>query len=352
MSRSQERAPAGRATARPATDPHTLNTALRAWAGAIDQVSDLVFMHDEDGYLMRVNHACAAHAGLPSSDLLGRSFRDVLQQDTPSVDASAPCIDAEFDIVLASGEAFSCRTLPLPDDAGGTACCIHMLRPRSAPAATGTNPAIERGEHTEEWVRRSLEATVEAFAATIELNDPSNASHGRRVAALAVAIGKDLPLSAAQLEGIRLSSLIHDLGSFKIPVEVLVKPGKLTAVERLLVQSHPEVGHRILRGIDFPWPIAEIILQHHERIDGTGYPRGLHGSEMLTEAKVLAVSDAMEAMLSDRPYRPSLGVAGALSELTEHRGTFYDPLVVDACVRLFTEQGFELPRQPGQDTDV
>ena len=352
MSRSQERASSARAATRPATDPHTLNTALRAWAGAIDQVSDLVFMHDEDGYLMRVNHAYAAKAGLPPADLLGRPFRDVLAQNTPSVDTSAPCTRAEFDIVLAGGEVFSCRTLPLHDDAGGTPCCIHFLRQRSAPEATGTNPAIERGQHDEEWMRRNLDATVEAFAATIELNDPANASHGRRVAALAVAIGKDLPLSAVQLEGTRLAALIHDLGSFKIPVEVLVKPGKLSAVERLLVQSHPEVAHRILHGIDFPWPIAEIILQHHERIDGTGYPRGLTGSQMLAEAKVLAVSDAMEAMLSDRPYRPSLGVAGALAELTEHRGTFYDPSVVDACVRLFAEQGFELPGEPGHDTAV
>lgn len=352
MSRSQERAPSGRATARPATDPHTLNTALRAWASAIDQVSDLVFMHDEGGYLMRVNHAYAAKAGLPSSGLLGRSFRDVLPQDTASVDASAPCTDAEYDIVLAGGEVFSCRTLPLHDDAGGTPCCIHFLRQRSARAATAGGPASERSESSEGRLRRSLEATVEAFAATIELKDPVNGSHGRRVAALAAAIGKDLPLTAAQLEGIRLAALIHDLGSFKIPLEVLVKPGKLTAVERLLVQSHPEVAHRILQGIDFPWPIAEIILQHHERIDGTGYPRGLTGSQMLTEAKVLAVSDAMEAMLSDRPYRPSLGVAGALAELTEHRGTFYDPSVVDACVRLFAEQGFELPGEPGHDTAV
>ncbi len=153
-------------------------------------------------------------------------------------------------------------------------------------------------------VRRNLEATVEAFAATIELNDPGNASHGRRVAALAVAIGKEISLSATQLEGTRLAALIHDLGSFKIPVDVLIKPGKLTNVERLLVQSHPEVAHRILQGIEFLWPIAEIILQHHERIDGTGYPRGLAGSDMLIEAKIVAVADAMEAMLSDRPYRP------------------------------------------------
>ena len=203
--------------------------------------------------------------------------------------------------------------------------------------------AIADGPGDDARLRRNLEATVDAFAAAIELNDPGNGNHGRRVAALAQAIGKELPLSADQRDGTRLAALIHDLGSFKIPVEVLVKPGKLSAVERLLVQSHPEVAHRILQSIEFPWPIAEIILQHHERIDGTGYPRGLSGSAILIEAEIIAVADAMEAMLSDRPYRPSLGVDAALNELIEYRGTAYDPAVVDACARLFAEQGFELP---------
>lgn len=147
----------------------------------------------------------------------------------------------------------------------------------------------------------------------------------------------------AELEGIRFAALVHDLGSFKIPIDVLVKPGKLTAAERLPVQSHPEVGHRILRGIDFPWPIAEIVLQHHERSDGAGYPRGLGATAILIEAKVIAVADAMEAMLSDRPYRPGLGAEGALRELSDQRGSSYDPAIVDTCVQLFPRQGFELP---------
>jgi HD-GYP domain-containing protein (c-di-GMP phosphodiesterase class II) len=323
-----------------------LNTALRAWAGAIDAVSDLVFMHDEGGCLMRVNRAYAARAGVPAGDLLGRPFRDVMPQAAGGLNATeerpAPCTLNEFEVILASGDAFSCRTQPLQDDSGGTSCCIHILRQRPAAKADAV-PSVASGQDDSGRLRRNLEATIDAFAAAIELNDPANGSHGRRVAALAQAIGTDLPLSPDQLEGTRLAALIHDLGSFKIPIEVLVKPGKLTAVERLLVQSHPEVAHRILQSIEFPWPIAEIILQHHERIDGTGYPRGLAGSELLIEAKVLAVADAMEAMLSDRPYRPSLGVGAALEELSRHRGSSYDPAVVDACTRLFAERGFELP---------
>lgn len=347
MSRRPERARAARAPIRPATDPHTLNTALGAWASAIDAVSDLVFMHDEGGCLMRVNRAYAERAGARASDLLGRPFREVMPEagaaEGPADQAQAQCTSREADLTLAGGESFSCRTQPLRDDSGGTSCCIHILRARAAKSIADPPLAMAGHQGDDERLRRNLEATVAAFAAAIELNDPGNGSHGRRVAALAHAIGQDLPLSPDQLEGTRLAALIHDLGSFKIPVEVLVKPGKLSAVERLLVQSHPEVAHRILQGIEFPWPIAEIILQHHERIDGTGYPRGLPGSAMLLEARILAVADAMEAMLSDRPYRPSLGVEAALNELIQYRGTSYDPAVVDACARLFAERGFRLP---------
>lgn len=347
MSRREGPAISGRAPLRPATDPHTLNMALRAWAGAIDTVSDLVFMHDEGGCLMRVNHAYAARVGVPVRDLLGRPFREVMPEAgaTGGVgeQAPVPCADGESEVHLASGEAFSCRRQPLQDDSGGTSCCIHILRPSAATSLTDRPDAVASGQGDDTRLRRNLEATVAAFAAAIELNDPANGSHGRRVAALAHAIGKELPLSADQLEGTRLAALIHDLGSFKIPVEVLVKPGKLTAVERLLVQSHPEVAHQILQSIEFPWPIAEIILQHHERIDGAGYPRGLPGSAMLVEAKIIAVADAMEAMLSDRPYRPSLGVESAVQELLEYRGSAYDPAVVDVCARLFIERGFVLP---------
>jgi HD-GYP domain-containing protein (c-di-GMP phosphodiesterase class II) len=347
MSRHEGARTSGRASARPATDPHTLNTALRAWASAIDAVSDLVFMHDEGGCLMRVNRAYAARAGAPQGDLVGRPFREVMPEaaGTAGLEGEAPaqCTSGDGELILASGESFNCRRQPLQDDSGGVSCCIHILRKRAAPDDAAPPAAIADGQGDDERLRRNLEATIDAFAAAIELNDPGNGNHGRRVAALAHAIGKELPLSADQLDGTRLAALIHDLGSFKIPVEVLVKPGKLTALERLLVQSHPEVAHRILQNIEFPWPIAEIILQHHERIDGAGYPRGLLGPAVLIEAKIIAVADAMEAMLSDRPYRPSLGVEAAVNELIQCRGTAYDPAVVDACTRLFTEQGFELP---------
>jgi HD-GYP domain-containing protein (c-di-GMP phosphodiesterase class II) len=345
MSRRPEPERAGRAPARPATDPYTLNTALRAWASAIDAVSDLVFMHDEGGCLMRVNRAYAERAGARPGDLLGRPFRAVMPEaDGPSgPDGETQCVGGEGELLLASGESFSCRRQPLQDDSGGTSCCIHILRQHAATNLADAGVAIPGGKGDDAGPRRNLDATVEAFAATMELNDPANGSHGRRVAALAEAIGKELRLPADQLDGTRLAALIHDLGSFKIPVEVLVKPGKLTAVERLLVQSHPEVAHRILHNIEFPWPIAEIILQHHERIDGAGYPRGLPGSAMLIEARIIAVCDAMEAMLSDRPYRPRLSVESALGELLEHRGSAYDPAVVDACSRVFAEPGFALP---------
>ncbi|MGH8849935.1 MAG: HD domain-containing phosphohydrolase [Casimicrobiaceae bacterium] len=341
--------PAGRAATRPPTDPYTLNAALRAWAAAIDSVSDLVFIHDENGCLMRVNQAYAARAGAPAGDLLGRPFREVLpaaeatHAASPG-DANPACAATEQERALATGETYRCRTMPVRDDAGDVVCCVHIMRECAAPGEPRLPARAPASlEATERRSRRNLEAMIEAFAAAIELSDPHNAGHGRRVAALAVALGQDLNLSPHELEGIRAAALIHDVGSFKIPVEVLVKPGKLTEVERLLVQSHPEVGHRILHDIEFPWPIAEIVLQHHERIDGSGYPRGLAGTAILIGARVIAVADAMEAMLSDRPYRQGLSVDAALRELADQSGSFYDPAIVDACARLFARQGFVLP---------
>lgn len=140
-----------------------------------------------------------------------------------------------------------------------------------------------------------------------------------------------------------MAGSIHDVGKVGIPTEILTKPGKLGPVEAALVKVHVQAGHDILRGIDFPWPIAETVLQHHERLDGSGYPNGLKGDAILMEAKVLAVADVVESIASYRPYRPAMGVEAALKEIIEHRGTLYDPSAVDACVTLFREKGFTLP---------
>jgi len=188
----------------------------------------------------------------------------------------------------------------------------------------------------------SLEDTVRAIATIGEMRDPYTAGHQVRVADLATAIAKQLGLPKEQVHAIHLAGVVHDLGKIQIPAEILSKPGKITAIEFSLIKIHPQAGYDILKGIDFPWPIAQMVLQHHERLDGSGYPQGLKGDDILLEARILSVADVVEAMSSHRPYRPGLGIEVALAEITKQRGIYFDPAVVDACLALFREQGYVL----------
>jgi len=200
----------------------------------------------------------------------------------------------------------------------------------------------------ERALRGALDGTIEAIGLTTEMRDPYTAGHQRRVTALAVAIAEDLGLDADVVDGIRAAGLMHDIGKMAVPAEILSKPSALTDVEMSLIRAHPRVAYDILRTVSFPWPVAEIVLQHHERIDGTGYPKGLAGDDVRLEAQVLAVADTVEAMASHRPYRAALGIDVALQEIEANRGTHYAPDVVDACLRLFREGGFAFPEDAGE----
>jgi len=186
----------------------------------------------------------------------------------------------------------------------------------------------------------SLEDTMRAIAAIVEMRDPYTAGHQVRVADLAAAIAKQIGLSEEQAHVIHLAGTVHDLGKINVPAEILSKPGKLTDLEFGLIKVHPQAGYDILKGIDFPWPIAQMVLQHHERLDGSGYPQGLKGDAILLEARILAVADVVEAISAHRPYRAGLGIEVAMEEITKNREIFYDPQAVDACVALFREQGY------------
>ncbi|HEY5896569.1 MAG TPA: HD domain-containing phosphohydrolase [Burkholderiales bacterium] len=191
-------------------------------------------------------------------------------------------------------------------------------------------------------LRRSLVATIEAIAATVETRDPYTAGHQRRVADLARAIGQEMGLGESALEGLHFGALIHDLGKLQVPAEILAKPTRLSKLEFELIKTHPQAGYDIVKGIDFPWPVAEMVRQHHERLDGSGYPQGLQGDAIAMEARILAVADVVEAMASHRPYRAGLGLDAALHEIEGKRGVWFDAGVVDACVRLFKARGFKL----------
>jgi PAS domain S-box-containing protein len=191
-----------------------------------------------------------------------------------------------------------------------------------------------------EKLEQTLLQTIEAIAATLEARDPYTAGHQRRVAALARAIAQEMGLSDEEIRGLYLAASIHDLGKIHVPAEILSKPGLLSPVEFELIKIHPQTGYNIIKDAQFPWPIAQMVLQHHERMDGSGYPQHLKGEQMLPEAKILAVADVVEAMSSHRPYRPGLGLDAALEEITKYRGVLYDPAVVDSCIALFRENKF------------
>jgi len=201
----------------------------------------------------------------------------------------------------------------------------------------------ERGKLEESYqkLQKAIAGNIQLMATTVEIRDPYTAGHQRRVADLARAIAVEMELPKDQIEGIYMAGVIHDVGKISVPSEILSKPGELTEMEFSLIQTHPQVGYDILKEIEFPWPISQIVYQHHERMDGNGYPQGLKGKNILLEARIMCVADVVEAMASHRPYRPSLGIDIALQEIEKHSGTLYDESVVNACTKVFKEKHFK-----------
>ncbi len=207
---------------------------------------------------------------------------------------------------------------------------------------TSRKKAEQELKTTLEKLRKSLAGTIQAMSLTVETRDPYTAGHQRRVSGLAVAIAHELDLPDDTIDNIRMAGNIHDIGKISIPAEILSKPVKLTDVEMSLIKTHSQSGYEILKDVGLPYPIAEVVLQHHERLDGSGYPRGLKSDQILLETRILSVADVVEAIATHRPYRPALGIGVALSEIEKNRGTLYDSKVVDLCIKLFREQGFVL----------
>lgn len=232
----------------------------------------------------------------------------------------------------ASGRIFviNCGSLEAGPEEGGW---VMMLRD------------VTEQRQAQEKIHRALEETVRSLASTLGKRDPYTAGHQRRVAELCRAIARKMGLPEERVQGLYMGALLHDIGKISVPVEILSKPSRLNSMEKSLIRRHPVTGYEILKSIDFPWPVAKLVLQHHERLNGTGYPNGLVGDEIILEARILAVADVVEAMSSHRPYRPGLGTEKALEELKSGRGKLYDPQVVDACVQLFEEDGFTLGPQ-------
>ncbi|HYN76247.1 MAG TPA: HD domain-containing phosphohydrolase [Lamprocystis sp. (in: g-proteobacteria)] len=225
----------------------------------------------------------------------------------------------------------------------------YILKDRLARLPAAVQRALEERQgriernHYLNQVGQAMRGTVAALARTVEMRDPYTAGHQQRVATLAAALGRTMGLSEQVIEGLQFGGMIHDIGKIAVPAEILNKPTRLTGIEYQLIQQHAAYGHQIIAELEFPWPLAEMIVQHHERIDGSGYPSGLRGEEIILESRILAVADVVEAMSSHRPYRAALGMEFALAEIEAGKGSRYDPLVVEACIQVIRAAGMTLP---------
>lgn len=245
-----------------------------------------------------------------------------------------------LNVYAAEANTFAPKEIDLLEEmAGDLAFGVHTLHTRRE-----RDLAQNKIQQQLAQLQSNLEDTVRAIATIVEMRDPYTAGHQARVADLAAAIARQLGLPEEQAHAIHLAGVVHDLGKINVPAEILSKPGKINNLEFGLIKIHPQAGYDILKGISFPWPIAQMVLQHHERLDGSGYPQGVNGDQIILEARILSVADVVEAISAHRPYRPGLGIDAALEEIARMRGAHYDPRVVDACVSLFRERGYALPQ--------
>ncbi len=313
-----------------------------------DFAQDAIIMLDDEGMIQFWNPAAERIYGYPASDILGKPLHELLV-DTEQLSLFRQGL-SEFKntgkgpiigkVVKLAGRRKDGSTIVSEHSISavniqGHWHAIGMVRD----ITERHNMEIMQARHAEQ-LAQSLHNTVLALVRTLEKRDPYTAGHQQRVAELSSAIGREMGLSDHQIKGLHLGALIHDIGKIYIPFEILNRPGKLTSEEFMLIKTHSTVGHEIIADTDFPWPIADMILQHHERMDGTGYPAGLRGNDIILEARIIGVADVVEAMSVHRPYRPSLGIEKALTEVTRTRSTGLDPAVVDACLTLFSESRF------------
>ena len=308
----------------------------------LEQAAEAIVVCDEQGRVIRASQA--AQRFCDGSPLL-RPFAEVFPLRTDASDPFqlAPVLQGEtlrnvdvaldrqgqkLDLLLNAGPLLRGRQI--------LGCVVTLTD------ITERKKAEDKLRETLSNLRNALGGIIQVLSAVSEQRDPYTAGHQRRVADLAQAIAQELGLPPDRVEEIRVAGVIHDIGKLSIPAEILSKPTRLSEIEYKMIQSHAQIGHDILGDVKFAWPIANIILQHHERMDGSGYPQRLKGDDILLESRILAVSDVIEAMASHRPYRSALGIEAALKEIENNKGLLYDPAVVSACLTLFREKGYAL----------
>ena len=315
----------------------TLIKAAKGWRVTFDAMKEAISVTDLEGRIMRANKTMSIMVNKNFKEILGNTCRDLLfdiehPQDVCPLELAKLSKKREIRIFKTGDKFIECIVDPILDENNNVISTVHILTD-----ITDIKKSEEEIKESLSRIKRTFEQTIKAFSLLVEVRDPYTAGHQKRVSETAVAIAKDLGLTGEAIEAIRLASLIHDIGKISIPASILSKPGKLTDIERAMIETHPVTGYDIVKEIDFPYPIAKIILQHHERINGSGYPGGLKGDGIMIEAKIIAVSDVIEAMSSHRPYREAHTLKESFGEISKNKGILYDQDVVDSCIKLFNK---------------
>jgi len=310
-----------------------------------ESFEDLYYQTDEKGILRVLSPSLYRLSGWSPDELIGKPDSDIYARPKDREDLVAELFRRgflrDYEVLLKKKDGtqtYASLTASILTDPDG--------RPRGVSGTlhdiTERKQAQEERQQGFERMRKAMRATVQSISLTVEMKDPYTSGHQQRVADLAQAMAAEMGLSVDRQDFIHIASSIHDIGKISIPSSILSKPTKLTDLEFRLIKTHSLSGYDILKDIEFPWPVADVVLQHHERMNGSGYPQGLKGDDIFLEARILAVADVVEAIAFHRPYRPSLGIAFALEEISLNRGVLYDADAVDACLKLFQEKNYTL----------
>ena len=324
-----------------------LKTSEDKYRSVVENAVDGIFQITPEGQIINVNPALARMMGYNTPEELVEGVADIWKQG---------CVDPEdrvrFEKILEEKgivQGFEIRRYRKDGSIIWVSTNARIVRNKAGKVLfyegtiqdiTARKTADENLKQNAEKLRNALVGTIKALSLTVEARDPYTSGHERRVSQLARAIAQDMALPNDTIDNIRMAGIIHDIGKISIPAEILSKPSKLTDTEFSLIKAHSQSGYDILKDAELPYPIAEIVLQHHERLDGSGYPQGLENKQILLESKIIAVADVVEAMASHRPYRPALGIPAALEEIEKNKGILYDKKVVEVCSRLFKEKEF------------
>ena len=312
----------------------------------LDSVPALIFYKDIEGRIIRANKPLADSLQVPVKDIIGKTAEELFPREEVE-----NIIKGDKGVIL-SGKAkrniihpyttpdgirwLITDKIPYKDKEGKITGVIGLSKD-----ITSQRKSEEELRQSYQQLKKTMDAAIDTMSKIVEAKDPYTSGHQHRVCQLAIRIAQEMKLSKDKVEGIRIASLIHDIGKIGLPTEILSKPTRLSDIEFNLIKEHSQIGYSILKTIDFSYPVANIVFQHHERLNGSGYPQGLKGKDILREAKIIGVADVVEAMSSFRPYRPALGIDKALEEISQNRGILYDPEVVDICLKLFKEKGFK-----------